>query len=68
MENKNCGCPGSMQKDMRNQPKENNNSNIQMNSELRNWPIQLKLVNPNANYLDNGNFAYSCRLCAFLLS
>lgn len=51
-EDKPCGCPGSMQRDMRNKMSASNN-NIEMHSELRNWPIQLKLINPNAPYLDN---------------
>ena len=52
LEDKPCGCPGSMQRDMRNKMSASNN-NIEMHSELRNWPIQLKLINPNAPYLDN---------------
>ena len=52
-ENKPCGCPGSMQRDMRNKLNNNNNDNIHMSSELTNWPIQLKLINQNAPYLDN---------------
>lgn len=52
LEDKPCGCPGSMQRDMINKMSASNN-NIEMHSELRNWPIQLKLINPNAPYLDN---------------
>lgn len=52
LEDKPCGCPGSMQRDMRDKMPTSDN-NIKMDSELRNWPIQLKLMNPNASYLND---------------
>lgn len=50
------GCPGSMQKTiLRENIENNNNSNISFTSELTNWPIQLKLMNINAPYLENAD-------------
>ena len=51
-----CGCPGTMQKDLRDikkQPQPNETVNI--SSQINNWPIQLALLNPNAPYLKNAD-------------
>ncbi len=51
-----CGCPGTMQKDLKHGQ-----------SELNNWPIQLKLLNPNATYLHNAHLviAADCTALAY---
>ncbi|MCP4132098.1 MAG: 4Fe-4S dicluster domain-containing protein [bacterium] len=51
------GCPGSMAMDLRDKPKAQSSGggNVSVDSELRQWPIQLKLLNPSAPYFDNAD-------------
>ncbi|MCZ7406663.1 MAG: 4Fe-4S binding protein [Candidatus Methanoperedens sp.] len=45
-----CGCPGSMAMDFRNETKVAVGKSARQNSELRQWPVQLTLVSPEAPY------------------
>lgn len=45
-----CGCPGSMAMDFRNEKKVAVGKSARQNSELRQWPVQLTLVSPEASY------------------
>lgn len=48
-------CPGSKMIDMRGAPMDESNMgrNIKMSSRLRQWPVQLALVNPHAPYFND---------------
>ncbi len=45
-----CGCPGSMAMDFRGDTKAHAGATARQNSELRQWPVQLTLVSPEASY------------------
>ena len=67
-ENKPC-CPGSAIHDRRNTPKNSNNDSAgdgaAVNSELRQWPVQLKLLNANAPFFKNADIVIAADCVPF---
>jgi ferredoxin len=69
-----CGCPGSMARDFNedNKPGAVQNSEPQDNprqqaSELRQWPVQLHLLNPQASYFKNADVVLAADCAAFAM-
>ena len=68
-----CGCPGSMERDFRRMetntnPIENGASHkaeVLMQPELGHWPIQLRLVNPRAGFLQGQDLLISADCVPF---
>jgi ferredoxin len=61
-----CGCPGSNSKKIIRD--ENNNNlinNIEITSNLNQWPVQIKLVPTNAKYFDNCNLLIAADCSAY---
>ncbi len=54
MGNLGCGCPGSMAKVIE-QPETTTTTGDKAPSELRQWPVQLHLVPPNAPYFQHAD-------------
>lgn len=49
-----CGCPGSMEMDFRSEKKSVGGATARQKPELRQWPVQLTLVSPEASYFRDG--------------
>jgi len=50
-----CGCPGSMAIDLRSEKKEQSGVSHRQSPELRQWPVQLMLVSPEASYFKDSD-------------
>ncbi|HOV13101.1 MAG TPA: 4Fe-4S binding protein [Spirochaetota bacterium] len=62
------GCPGSRMINLKNNNIKNTNqsdNNQKIESELRQWPIQLQLLNPNAPYFDDAEIVVAADCVPF---
>ncbi len=59
-----CNCPGSMVKDLGERSSDNEEPQI-LAAELRNWPVQLQLLNPDAPYLENADLLIAADCAPF---
>ncbi len=59
-----CGCPGSNAKKLERVPHETAHSET-VESQLTQWPVQIKLVPVNAPYFDNANLLVAADCTAF---
>ena len=61
-----CGCPGSMMRDFRAAPKADTaGTQGPVQSELQQWPVQLKLLNPSAPFFRDADIVVSADCAAF---
>lgn len=58
-------CPGSTTQETRKGKETSENSKAKLQSELRQWPVQLHLVNPNASYFKNADLLISADCVPF---
>jgi len=63
-----CGCPGSMERTFDIPACETNSiDTTQTKSELRQWPVQMHLLNPNAPFFRNADVVITADCVAFAL-
>jgi ferredoxin len=60
-----AGCPGSAARSIHGDPQPGGQSPVSTASELRQWPVQLALLNPRAIYFDNADLLVSADCAPF---
>ncbi len=60
-----CACPGSMTQDLSENRQKSTNKPQILSAELKNWPVQLQLLNPDAPYLKNADLLISADCAPF---
>ncbi|MCH5348686.1 MAG: 4Fe-4S binding protein [Oscillospiraceae bacterium] len=60
-----CGCPGTHAKAINREDTPCDNAAIHVTSQLRQWPVQIKLVPVNAPYFDNANLLVAADCTAY---
>lgn len=59
------GCPGSKMMDFRSSSVEPSGASVDINSQLRQWPIQLHLLNPHAPYFKDAEIVVAADCVPF---
>jgi len=62
-----CGCLGSQEVSFDNQEQAATINTNEIKSELRQWPVQMHLINPNAQYFRNADVVITADCVAFAL-
>lgn len=60
-----CGCPGTHSKAIKREACDCTASSASINSQLRQWPVQIKLVPVNAPYFDGANLLVAADCTAY---
>jgi ferredoxin len=60
-----CGCPGSMAQNLDEYRVKSQEEDQILSAELKNWPVQLQLLNPDAPYFKNADLLISADCAPF---
>ncbi len=60
-----CGCPGTNAKTLERRPENGHSPYVRIESQLSQWPVQIKLVPVHAPYFENANLLIAADCCAY---